>query len=76
MVDSFAWLTERRLVDRLGPCCPACGQAMFGELDESGDVVVPIWQCPETEDCGHTEPLPVDIQLRWQGATSLPGFGV
>ena len=30
--------------------------------------------CPNYPACNHTEPLPLDMQLRRQGAAELPGF--
>ena len=31
--------------------------------------------CPNWPACEHAEPLPLDIQMRRQGAIALPGFG-
>ena len=52
--------------------CPECGKPLFVRTNrETGQLFLGCSQYPE---CDHTEPLPEDLVLRAQGATTFPGM--
>ena len=52
--------------------CARCGQPMVTRQNrESGEYFV---GCSTWPDCQHTEPEPLDAQLRREGHEPLPGF--
>lgn len=53
--------------------CPRCApdRMVVRRNGETGDEFLGCVNWPE---CKHTEPLPLDMQLRRQGAEPLPGF--
>lgn len=53
--------------------CPRCttGQMQTRINHDSGEQFL---GCSNYPYCKHTEPLPLDVQLRAQGAPTLPGF--
>ena len=53
--------------------CARCAQPMAVKTNrETGQEFLGCTSWPE---CEHTEPLPLDAQLRRMGAPELPGFG-
>jgi hypothetical protein len=88
MAHPWAWLTQRSWEQRQGGPCPECGCVLLAEVDAE-DAAGVVWVCggrvwwngvivrrtdPEAVDCTYRAPVPVDVQLRWQGAPMLPGF--
>jgi hypothetical protein len=70
MAHPWEWLTRRSWEQRQGGPCPECGDYLVGTIDEDDAIV---WACMSLV-CRYTAPVPVDVQLRWQGAPMLPGF--
>ena len=54
--------------------CPRCGPATRLTVRQNGETGADFLGCTRWPDCKHTEPLPLDMQLRRQGAEPLPGF--
>ena len=61
--------------------CPRCAPATAMVVRQNGTTGADFLGCPnyarDVDDpmrCTHTEPLPLDMQLRRQGAATLPGF--
>ena len=52
--------------------CPACGQRQV--IRRNGETGEEFLGCSQWPACGFTEPLPIDMTLRRQGAAYLPGF--
>lgn len=52
--------------------CPDCGKPLV--LKEKGKNGEPCLECSQAPECEHSEPVPMDVKLRMQGATTLPGF--
>jgi hypothetical protein len=88
MANPMVWLTRRSWEQRQGGPCPECGCVLLAEA-EPEDMAGVVWVCsgrvwrngmivrrtdPEAVDCAYRAPVPVDVQLRWQGAPMLPGF--
>ena len=54
--------------------CPRCGPGTPMVVRQNGDTGQDFLGCTRWPECKHTEPLPLDMQLRRQGAAGLPGF--
>ena len=54
--------------------CPRCGPATAMVVRQNGETGEDFLGCANWPECKHTEPLPLDMQLRRQGASPLPGF--
>ena len=52
--------------------CPRCGQRLVVRTNES--IGVDFLGCSRYPECKHSEPLPIDVEMRRQGAPGLPGF--
>ena len=52
--------------------CPDCGKPLT--IRVNGRTQQEFVGCSEYPECRYTEPLPIDIILRRQGAAPLPGF--
>jgi formylglycine-generating enzyme required for sulfatase activity len=88
MAHPWEWLTRRSWEQRQGGPCPACGCVLLAEAD-AADAAGVVWVCSGhlwldgrfvwsvtagVWRCTYRAPVPVDVQLRWQGAPMLPGF--
>ena len=52
--------------------CPECGQPLTIRVNSTTQQE--FLGCGQYPECQHTEPLPMDVILRRQGAATLPGF--
>lgn len=53
--------------------CPKCAPDRL-TVRRNANTGVEFLGCSNWPDCDYTEPLPLDMQLRRQGANPLPGF--
>lgn len=51
--------------------CPLCGQPLVVRTNEN--VGIDFLGCSQYPECHHTEPLPIDIEMRRQGMPGFPG---
>lgn len=60
--------------------CPRCGPGTPLTIRRNGETGTEFLGCPnyarydDEARCTYTEPLPLDMQIRRQGAAGLPGF--
>ena len=52
--------------------CPKCGQPLV--VRTNSNTGVDFLGCSRYPECKHSEPLPIDVEMRRQGAPGLPGF--
>ncbi len=52
--------------------CPKCNSVLV--VLKNNKIEELFLACPNFPECKHTEPIPIDIQLRKLGAPTLPGF--
>ena len=52
--------------------CPRCGHPLVVRTNEN--IGVDFLGCGRYPECKHSEPLPIDVEMRRQGAPGLPGF--
>ena len=52
--------------------CPDCGAPLAPRAPTGTDRPTDLY-C-HTNGCGYTEPIPIDVTMRLNGAPELPGF--
>ena len=55
--------------------CPECGPATGLVLRANKATKQKFLGCINWPKCEHTEPFPLDLEMRLSGAAALPGFG-
>ena len=53
--------------------CQECARPM--EVRRNKSTGTEFLGCAQWPECTYTEPLPIDVQMRRDGAATLPGFG-
>ncbi len=57
---------------RIQKPCPHCGSPLV--VRTNGETAEEFLGCQAYPECKFTQPIPVDIKLRMQGAPTLPGL--
>ncbi len=57
---------------KIAKTCPGCGAVLV--IRRNSATGEQFLGCSQYPKCKHSEPLPVDIQMRQAGAKPLPGF--
>ena len=64
--------TAEGAVTEIKKACPKCGKDLAVRVN--GETHEEFLGCSQYPECEHTEPLPVNMVLRRQGAAPLPGL--